>query len=1160
MASSSSPRFSIASDSDLTSPTSQRSAFPFPRQDSYSGPPPIRYQPRRGSAASSISGTSIGGALDTNSHNRERRNSSVRETSQNAISTLLQPPIVKTGLLPHTQQSAGAGYKPPSTRDIPPVTLSNVPHVPPERFRDYLNRIAPLFETFQRARNEPEQTPWTKKDGEQGDVDRSGDAWDDRLRPTDSPTSPTFNRRESSVLSPLESPNQSRRRSSAQRRRRRNEPTPLNTIPNVYFDENFKLENPRTFGVVSERAEIVRPPPGTPAAEPQKGANGSTLPPRKSLATNAILQEKLSWYMDTVEVHLINSISTASTGFFAALGSLRELQTEAEESVTKIKGLREDLRKLDKDVAMGGLEVAAKRRRMENVRKLEKATAQVHRVVEDARRADELVDDGLYNEAADQMDRIGKLICGQAKPDDGGGELLDLRPLKALQGLDSSMQELQYRIGAGFANRFTRTLIEDLRQHSEKVPSEDTLKRWSRQRGISPVYMETSPQLRKDLLASLDGLARAQHTAAATTAFREAAMKEMKALIRRQLPSSNDDDADSTVSTMSRGAGSKLSGSDKSAMLARNLRAMDTEDFEAMLVKIYTSVGEALRRISTQTKVLLDVTSSIAQPSNATSSPPKSPNPSSIDSQIAPSSRPKPQEDLFQTMDMSSLLGQAVDAVHTQINRILKVRNEQSIRLPPARFLRYFTLNRLFVDECEAVSGRSGQALKAIINAQISGFVQVLAQSETERVAKMLDEESWEAKNFGAEGQEHLQQILMCIEKDPPEWSAAKPIWEPLPAVEELPTNNHLAVPNGNATPALTPGGSRAPPTPARLNDSTSYVLVPSTAALLPTLTLFLSLTAKLPSYTPALATALLDVLRTFNSRTHQLILGAGATKIAGLKNITTKHLALASQSLGFVGQGLLPYLREGVRRHLPRDQTQNSANKSAQAVDSNTNSNSNSSATNPLADFDKMRRVYSDHQTSIHDKLVDIMTSRSAAHAKALAQINYDHTGTSTQTATASPPIETLIKETTTLHRVLTRLLAEGEVRFICRQLCERYLEQWRGVFGNLGVPGSKEGRSGLRRDVRVFEERLGRLEGFAGLVGRVGEGAVGRLGGDDDDDDRGKGGKGKEKEGKGEEQERGKGKEDSEKGVGGKQDGEQSKKPEGSEKSSGDNEGTKA
>ncbi|GKT84950.1 hypothetical protein Ct61P_02800 [Colletotrichum tofieldiae] len=55
--------------------------------------------------------------------------------------------------------------------------------------------------------------------------------------------------------------------------------------------------------------------------------------------------------MDTIEVHLINSISTASTTFFTALGSLRELHSEAAESVDRIKALRKELEALDEEIA-----------------------------------------------------------------------------------------------------------------------------------------------------------------------------------------------------------------------------------------------------------------------------------------------------------------------------------------------------------------------------------------------------------------------------------------------------------------------------------------------------------------------------------------------------------------------------------------------------------------------------------------------------------------------------------------------------------------------------------------------------------------------------------------------------------------------------------------
>lgn len=1066
------------------------SAFPFPAQDSAHRPASSsRYQPRRGSAASIASIGSIGGTLDT----KTRRGSSVRETSHNAISTLLQPPIVRTGLLPHTQASASAaGFKPPTTKDIPPVTLSNIPHVPPENFRDYLTRIGPLFESFQRGRSEADQATWLKKDKELEKTDRFADALDGSFN-RDGTASPMLSRQGSfALLSPADTPTASpRRRSSATNRRNRNEPTPLSTIPPVYFDEDFHLENPRTFDVVSERAEIVRPPPGTPVVE-QKAANGTPLPPRKSLATNAILQEKLSWYMDTVEVHLINNISTASSGFFTALGSLKELQTEAEESVAKIQGLREDLRRLDKEVAVGGLEVASKRRRKENVRKLAQATAQVQEVVESVKRTDDLVDEGNFDEAADQMDKAGRLICGQQEPGAERADLIDLRPLKALQGLDSGMQELQYRIGTGFAQRFTVTLLSDLRQHVGKVPASDTLKRWSRQRGIAPIYMETSDELRKDLLASLNGLSRCGHTAPAIAGFREAAMKEMKTLIRKHLPSSTDDDADSMVSTSTRG-GKQLSQQDKSSILARNLRALEQEDAEKMLVDIYTSVGEALRRLSTQTKVLLDVTSQMQSPPSTsrnsfegTRSPPRSPNMASINEKLANGSPALPprinvQDDISQALDMSSLLGLAVDTAQTQITRVLKVRNEQSTRLSKSQFLRYFTLNRLFADECEAVSGRGGLALRGVINAQITGFVQALGQAETSRISDKLDSDTWNAVDVSEQDQAQLDKLIAAMDRDPPEWASdTPPIWEPSSQTEHM-TNGQVltngAVAAASTDKPSTPGPTSKTQTKPATIDQNRYILVASATALLPTLNTLLSLTSSLPSLTPQISTSLLEVLRAFNSRSSQLILGAGATRIAGLKNITTKHLALSSQALSFV-IALIPYLRECVRRHLPANQT------------------------NVLADFDKTKRLCQEHQSGIHEKLVEIMTARSAAHVKAMLALDFDSSASapSPSPTAASPYMETLTKETLTLLRVLSRHLTEGEVSMIARRIFAEYKTQWTKAFGEAEVRTEK-GRKALLRDAETLRAKLGKIEEFGGVGeevlgvvrARVGEEKVG-------------------------------------------------------------------
>ena len=197
------------------------------------------------------------------------------------------------------------------------MTLTNIAHIKSQTFEPYLLQAGSLYDAFQRAKEGVDENglygsrqPWASSKSEQkGGLLIQGS----QRRPVSMSGLITA----SSVPgSPLEPPQLKRRVSGGIARRGALSTTPISTIPNVYFEQEFRLENPRTFDIVSERSEIVRPSSSSSGGMATPGSSG-----RKVLATNAILQEKLSWYMDTVEVHLISSISTASTSYIAALRS-----------------------------------------------------------------------------------------------------------------------------------------------------------------------------------------------------------------------------------------------------------------------------------------------------------------------------------------------------------------------------------------------------------------------------------------------------------------------------------------------------------------------------------------------------------------------------------------------------------------------------------------------------------------------------------------------------------------------------------------------------------------------------------------------------------------------------------------------------------------------
>ncbi|TQS31916.1 hypothetical protein Golomagni_07788, partial [Golovinomyces magnicellulatus] len=389
-------------------------------------------------------------------------------------------------------------------------------------------------------------------------------------------------------------------------------PPPLSTIPAVYFDDDFRLENPRTFDVVSERSEVI-PSTGT---DSRARSDREQAAPRKALATNAILQEKLSWYMDTIEIHLVNSISTASTTFFTALGSLKELHSEAAESVQRIKGLREELEALDQEVATRGLDIVQKRRRQENLRQLNDAISQLKQVVDGLNQCESLVDAGEVDKALGQIDSLEKLIAGEQDDADGEAasvQLRDLRQTSALQGIDTDLSNLRFRVGRAYESQFTNILLSDLRRHVESVSASEVLLRWSnsasRARGHSrsssvfPTYLTATEDLKAQLQPVMLGLSRAQHLSTAAMSFKDAVMREIRNIIRRPLPSSSDDDNVSMMSVSTAGGSRSLSSQEKSTNLARNLRALDAEDAEELLMKIYVGITETLRRVSTQIKV-----------------------------------------------------------------------------------------------------------------------------------------------------------------------------------------------------------------------------------------------------------------------------------------------------------------------------------------------------------------------------------------------------------------------------------------------------------------------------------------------------------------------------------------------------------------------------
>jgi len=114
---------------------------------------------------------------------------------------------------------------------------------------------------------------------------------------------------------------------------------------------------------------------------------------------------------------------------------------------------------------------------------------------------------------------------------------------------------------------------------------------------------------------------------------------------------------------------------------------------------------------------------------------------------------------------------------------------------------------------------------------------------------------------------------------------------------------NHLKAMRGNLVSLQSEGNNEssngsASSTPTIIIDGKSFHLTATTQVLFALLHKNLEFAGAVPAFLPDTSQRVIELLRTFNSRTCQLILGAGAMQVSGLKSISVKHLAVACHSV----------------------------------------------------------------------------------------------------------------------------------------------------------------------------------------------------------------------------------------------------------------------
>ncbi|THH12041.1 hypothetical protein EW146_g7840 [Bondarzewia mesenterica] len=821
----------------------------------------------------------------------------------------------------------------PHKRSAPPKAHSAVPSVPPadlprvrrKDFDRYLKAIGPEWDRFQKS----------------VELGRSGEA----LIGEPSSSASTLSVSTLDVdFSVPETPRTPRITKSL---------PPLSTVPQVFFEPNFDLGDPRTFNAVAETSS---------AASSSSSSNPRTpLTPfdPSALAHSLPLLEKLSHHADTLEQHLVHEIARRATPFFAALTNLQDLQAESARCLARIQSLRTQLQHVDKNVAIRGLEAVNLESRLGHLRRIREGVRVVGGVVEMVGLARSLVGAGQWGEALGVVEALRMMWEAPPQPEvtetrspntplsriseetpdtvlfDSTTEVgvarkpvatIPLSSLTAFSSLPYQLQAMTAEIAASLTSEVVGVLKVDL---VERIY------------GSSEVVPVGSAQLRDRLRPLVYGLVKTKCVREAMSEWRGVALGEVKGIIKRHIPSFDPEDEDPKIAR-------KVP---YERVWVSDARLMTHADFLELLRGMYRNFITCIESLQISNNTVLEVLETTISSGGL------------ID-------MPAIQDALL------DVLASSAEVANILASKAISVRAEQHSKLELREFVELFNESWSFVVRCEVICRRMIVGLRGVVVGQAKSFLQAFHQSRISQSAKFVEDEQWSQADVPSSLQRIADVLVDSAVHDPHEF-----ILRIAPAVFGPPPSPLTTTPT--LMPTLSSSSSRpsspllsspraSSPRPISSRPKSPHPHINGAATPSPSKHLrieersYFAVIVNLSLLTTDTMSRVIEFLKAFNSRTCQVVLGAGAMRSAGLKNITAKHLALASQSLSIM-IALIPYVRETFRRHLnPK-----------QAV--------------MLVEFDKLKRDYQEHQNEIHAKLIAIMGDRLSAHIKTLQSIRWD-------------------------------------------------------------------------------------------------------------------------------------------------------------------------
>ncbi|XP_057430174.1 vacuolar protein sorting-associated protein 54, chloroplastic [Lotus japonicus] len=848
----------------------------------------------------------------------------------------------------------------------------------------------------------------------------------------------------------------------------------LREVPSLYFKEDFRLEDGSTF-----RAAC----------------------PFSAISENAALQEKLSQYLDVVELHLVKEISLRSSSFFEAQGQLQDLNAKIVEGCARIRELKDTVRLIDSDLVESARQIQQLNATRTNLLALLQKLRLILYVNQALSALKLLVASADCAGALDVTDDLQQLLDGD-----------ELTGLHCFRHLRDHVIGFIESINSILSAEFIRASLHDATETDVIILSKAKARASLPMNGKDDevkLEEEETTNFKDRLLPTVIGLLRTAKLPSVLRFYRDTLTADMKSAIKTAV-------AELLPVLAARGSESEFFSGDRAAdadgggaSLASKLRSLSSDCFVHLLSAIFMIVQAHLVRAAEVKKAIEWILSNrdghyaadsvaaaiahgavaaeISQESeiHGTTLLPYSPQRSvakgpfqgkTIDAVSSSNMSKNFRADVLR--ENAEAVFAACDAAHGRWAKLLGVRAVLHPRLKLQEFLTIYNITQEFITATEKIGGRLGYSIRGTLQSQAKAFVDFQHESRMAKIKALLDQETWVEIDVPEEFQsiinilfssdvltsgnlngteednahsysdnnadavhsnaEHQVEQTNSIETS--RKSAGSDGSKPLvDSVEPNRGNNRISSAQNNNVEK----DHKKSVSQALLYKGVGYHMVNCGLILLKMLSEYIDMNNVLPTLSSEVVHRVAEILKFFNTRTCQLVLGAGAMQVSGLKSITSKHLALASQVISFI-HAIIPEIRQILFLKVP--ETRKSL---------------------LLSEIDRVAQDYKVHRDEIHSKLVQIMRERLLVHLRGLPQIVESWNRPEEADPQPSQFARSLTKEVGYLQRVLSRTLNDEDVHAIFRQVVIIFHSQISEAFSRFDISTS-QAQNRLSRDIK--------------------------------------------------------------------------------------------